>query len=400
MGETKAARGMTARYAAIQGSYFMAYAAIYSYASAFLLSRGFLNSEIGLVMALSNVLAAVVQSAAATYADRPGAAPVKYLTVGMTAGAIVLAAALFLLPGGKLLTAVLVVAVMTLLLAVQPLISAMGFEHINRGVAINYGLARGTGSISYGAATFVLGQAVALWGEQILPLSYVLLLGAFACATVSFRRAAQGHRAAPAAAARGGSPLAFLARYPRYTVLLIGLTLIFTQHYAQNNYLLQILTNLGGDSQAFGLSMSLSAVMELPAMLSFSRLVRRFSASTLLKVSCVFYLCKALVITTAPTLTVAVLAQTLQMLAFALYTPASVYYANMRIDEADRVKGQAYLTMTMMLGGVFGSLFGGFLIDRFGFAVMQWSLTAVSAAGMAISLAAIERVDTRAQTAA
>lgn len=387
-------RGMTARYAAIQGAYFMGYGAIYSFASAFLLSRGFANSQIGVIIALSNVIAAFVQPTVASYADKPNALPVKYLTAGLTAVAIALSAVLLVLPAGLLSTALFEVLIVTLELSVQPLISAMGFEHINRGVNIDYGMARSAGSIAYAVLTFFLGQIVAAWGENVLPLSYVLMLGLFLAATLSFPRASRAPAADRAGHAHAsGSPVEFFRRYPRYAVMLVGLTLIFTQHYAQNNYLLQIIKHLGGGSTEFGYSASLSAVMELPTMLAFSHLVRRYPASRLLRISCVCYLGKALVITTAPAVTMIILGQAMQMLAFALYTPASVYYANLRIADEDKVKGQAYLTVTMMLGGVFGSLTGGWLIDRFGFAVMQWCLTAVSALGVLIAVSAIEKTE-------
>lgn len=384
------AHAVTARYAAVQGAYFIGYGAIYSFASAFLLARGFANSQIGIIIALSNVIAAFVQPAVASYADRPGAVPVKYLTAGLTALGMALSVLLLVLPVGLLSTALFEVLIVTLELSVQPLISAMGFEHINRGVNVNYGLARSAGSIAYAVLTFVLGQIITFWGEDVLPLSYVLVFALFLAATLSFPRppqAAPDDRAGHARAA--GSPAAFFRRYPGYAVMLIGLTLIFTQHYAQNNYLLQIVRHLGGDSGDFGIAISLSAVMELPTMLAFSYLVRRFPAGRLLLISCVCYLGKAVMMTLATGVPMVFASQGMQMLAFALYTPASVYYANSSIADEDKVKGQAYLTVTMMLGGVFGSLSGGWLIDSFGFAVMQRGLTVVSAAGVLIAGAGI-----------
>ena len=65
----------------------------------------------------------------------------------------------------------------------------------------------------------------------------------------------------------------------------------------------------------------------------------------------------------APNLWVLYGAQGLQMFGFALFAVASVYYVNELIDEKDRVKGQAYVTMTMSVGTVIGSFLGGYLID-------------------------------------
>ena len=52
--------------------------------------------------------------------------------------------------------------------------------------------------------------------------------------------------------------------------------------------------------------------------------------------------------------------------AFALYIPASVYYVNETMAPRDKFKGQAVMTATNTLGGVIGSLLGGFLLDHSG----------------------------------
>ena len=64
-------------------------------------------------------------------------------------------------------------------------------------------------------------------------------------------------------------------------------------------------------------------------------------------------------------------AAVMQMGSFALYIPASVYYVNEVMEEQDKFKGQALMTGTNTLGGMIGSLLGGFLIDHAGVAVMN-----------------------------
>ncbi|MGN0658553.1 MAG: MFS transporter, partial [Emergencia sp.] len=57
-------------YACIQGTYWMVYGVVGSFASVFLLARGYSNSEIGLILAVGNVLAVVMQPPLADFADR------------------------------------------------------------------------------------------------------------------------------------------------------------------------------------------------------------------------------------------------------------------------------------------------------------------------------------------
>ena len=71
----------------------------------------------------------------------------------------------------------------------------------------------------------------------------------------------------------------------------------------------------------------------------------------------------------------------LQIGSFALYIPSSVYYVNETMLDQDKFKGQAVMTATNTLGGVFGSLFGGFLIDNAGVGAMNTVCFAMAAAG-------------------
>ena len=58
--------------------------------------------------------------------------------------------------------------------------------------------------------------------------------------------------------------------------------------------------------------------------------------------------------------------QVCQLFGFATFVVATVYYANQAVEECDRVKGQAYMTMANTLGIVFASMLGGVLIDLCG----------------------------------
>lgn len=55
---------------------------------------------------------------------------------------------------------------------------------------------------------------------------------------------------------------------------------------------------------------------------------------------------------------------------YAVYIPASVYYADQIMDEAHKVQGQALMTVAFTIGSVFGNLLGGRLIDWYGVRAM------------------------------
>ena len=58
------------------------------------------------------------------------------------------------------------------------------------------------------------------------------------------------------------------------------------------------------------------------------------------------------------------LAQPLQMLGYGLFTPASVYFVNESVPEADRVRGQTVMMVASNgMGGMLGSYISGLALD-------------------------------------
>lgn len=389
-------RRMTAQYAGLQGAYWMVFCAVMSFASAFLLSRDFDNTQIGVVLALSNVFGALLQPAAAALADRARRFSLRQITAAIAFAAAALSGVLLLIPRSFWLTAVLFCLVATAMLTVQPLINALGFVYERWGLPIDFGLARGIGSLCYAAVSFFLGLLLERWGAEVLPVGFVLLYLLIALLALAFR-AKELAGAPPATAGEGGeggrpsSLLGFFRRNPRFTLFLAGASGVFVFHTMLNNFLMQIVVHAGGQSADFGAALTVASALELPTMALFSRLVRRVRCETLLKISLGFFLAKAALLFLARDPGGVYLSQVFQVGGFALFTPAAVHYANAVIAEADRVKGQAMLAVTNTLGGVFGSLLGGWLIDRAGIPAMLLFGVGITALGGAVAWLSLGR---------
>lgn len=392
------AQRMTAQYASLQGAYWMVFCAVMSFASAFLLSRDFDNTQIGVVLALSNVFGALLQPAAASLADRARRFSLRQIAAAIAFAAAALSGVLLLIPRSFWLTAVLFCLVATAMLTVQPLINALGFVYERWGLSIDFGLARGIGSLCYAAVSFLLGLLLERWGADVLPVGFVLLYLLIALLALTFR--AKGLTDAPAAKAgeegagegeRPSSLLEFFRQNPRFTLFLAGATCVFVFHTMLNNFLMQIVVHAGGQSTDFGAALTVASALELPTMALFSRLVRRVRCEALLKISLGFFLVKAALLFFARDPGGVYLSQVFQVGGFALFTPAAVHYANAVIAGADRVKGQAMLAVTNTLGGVFGSLLGGWLIDRVGIPATLLFGVGITALGGAVAWLALGR---------
>ena len=84
----------TARYAVINATYFMGFCGVHAYASIFMLGRGFTNSQIGMLLALANVLSVLIQPVIAGMIDKQGRLTNRRTALFSTAAIIVLSLAL------------------------------------------------------------------------------------------------------------------------------------------------------------------------------------------------------------------------------------------------------------------------------------------------------------------
>ena len=386
------AGSLTARYGWVQSFYWMGFAALMGFASLFLLDAGFRTTEIGLIIDLSGGISALLQPAAASLAEGPGRVGLKSLICGvclLIAAAALGLTALCLTRGPALGTALLYGGCLLLLQINFPLINALGTEAINQGRRLNWGAARGLGSVAYAAASAGLGLLTKRAGAVAVPL---LVLASFlltAACVPSFplrpRQAGGGEEGTGNA-----SPLAFFRKYPRFGLLLAGTTLLYMGHMGQNSFTFQIMQSKGGGSAEMGLATALAAFWELPVMFCFGLMLRRVRCEVWMRLSALFFTVKAALVWLAPSVSAFYAAQTAQLLGWGLISVDSVHYNNGVMEEGDAIKGQAYFTMTFTLGSVLGALGGGRMLDAAGVNALLGCICILSAAGTLLAAAGVQ----------
>lgn len=455
----------TAQYALIQALYWMSFCMIFSFASVYLLDKGFSNTAIGLLIGISGTISAILQPWIGGLAgDGAGKMPLKRMMILLSILMLALAVGLLLVPGNKVMTVLIYGTAIVFLQVLTPLSYSLGMACINRGEKLNFGLARGLGSLAYAGISYAAGFLVASVGTVFIPASVVVIYGVMIAAVRMFGtgkaagvgnaagtrnvagagsaagtgKAADAGNAAGTGSASGTGNAAgtehsadagnmtvsqnvpesgdglrsqnvpdgadtagreriervnstetttqtsFFKRYPRFFMLLIGSILVFVSHNMLNNFAFQIMESKGGGSSAMGTAIALAAASELPIMFLFGWLVMKIRCDIWLKISGLFFFIKAAATILVKDVTGMYMIQGLQMFGFALFVVASVYYVNMIMKEHDRVKGQAFMTMTNTLGGVLGSSIGGALIDGFGIQTLLLASTAVAACGMVL----------------
>ncbi|WP_300079961.1 MFS transporter [uncultured Thomasclavelia sp.] len=392
-------KSLNIKYMASQIFYFGAFAAMMGYASVYLLHKGFSNSTIGIILSLCSILAVFMQPALASFADNHKNIEIRKIINTIVAIAIILSVALLVIPTNQTLIFILIVAIFSLETTIMPLINTLAFIFEKYGIQINFGIARGLGSVAYALTSMALGYIVEWFSPDLLPICYVVfnaLLFIVVHLFVLPKNAqivdADEESETEAEVQENVSLLKFASKYKKFIVFLLGFVLVYFAHTIINNFFIQIVTNVGGNSSDMGNAVFLAAMLELPTMAYFTKLSQKVNCGTLIKASIVLFLAKHAITYLATNMVMIYIAQVLQMGAYALFIPASVYYVNCKVDNKDIVKGQSFVTTSMTMSGVFANIIGGILLDAVGVSEVLLIGVILSLIGAVIVLFTVEKV--------
>ena len=378
--------GYTVRYSVVHGFYWPIMCSSFAFGAVFFLSKDYTNSQVGVVLAAASILSVLAQPAAASLADHSQRLGMKKIMLLLSAAGASLAVLRFFFSDVPVVPAVLYIAENAAANALAPLINALGVQVMNAGHTINFGLSRGIGSITYAVVSFGLGLLLKTAKPDVLPLFSVVFYLALGAAVARFpadRRARLPAGGEQAKLDRGGFNRVgrLLRGNGLFALLLAAVVCTFCGQSMLSSFLIQIMRRVGGGAENVGVAGGLAAAIELPAMALFTVLIRKFRSSTLLRVSFSIFVCKALATSLAASVAGVYAAQIFQFGGYAMFIPASVYYANEVIPERSLAKGQAALTSASTFGGVAASLFGGWLLDFSGVGALLAASVLVSFAG-------------------
>lgn len=380
---------LTARYTVIQIAYWGFYCALNGYAAVFLEGKGFSAGDTGMLLAIGNILAAFLQPVVAAKADKSGRISLKELLIGIGIVSMLGVLALCVTGNNFWMVCGLFLIATVFMQSLQPLLNAVGMYYVNRGENMNFGLARGLGSVGYAGISYLVGILSQAFGSNVIPFVSLVLCVPLLCVVFSLqiRRAgerceqedAEGIDAAAKRSGRGSANTAIrsdanffqlLAKHRDFAAVLVGIVFLFIFHFMQNTYMFQMMQAVGGNSQSMGTAMFLAAMTEIIAMVGFHYFVEKVNIERILRIAGVLWTVKAVAFCFCTSVSGIYAVQLMQMVSYGLYVPASVYYANKVMDEGHKVQGQAMVTVAFTIGSVFGNLLGGKLIDWYGVQMM------------------------------
>ena len=155
-------------YACIQATYWMVYAVVGSFASVFLLARGYSNSEIGVILAVANVVAVVLQPIIADFADRSKKISLVGLIQLMAIVMMLFMVGLFIFQRKSIALSVIFLMLLAWHTSLQPLINSLNFRLEESGAKINFGVCRSMGSLAYSILCAVMGTLVETYTVGIM----------------------------------------------------------------------------------------------------------------------------------------------------------------------------------------------------------------------------------------
>ncbi len=416
-------------YGAIFGTYWIIYAVVSSFASVFMLAKGYTNSQIGITLAAANVLAVVMQPLIADFVDRSKRLDVIGTTTIMTVCMMVFTVGMFTFRGGSLGLCVVFVLLIAFHTVLQPLFNSLAFRLEEAGVSINFGIARSVGSLAYSIFVAVFGTIVEHLGINVMPaaseISCLLLIASLAFTGYYFRKGTAAREAAVTVGAsrmtgdadgkadgeagvsdNGGADAAdgnkdinedinlvqFIRRNKMFFIMNLGVLGIFFSNAVLNNYMAQIVTGVGGTTEDMGRILGVMAFLEIPTMVFFKQLRNRFSCQFLLKVAAIGFTMKIAICWIANSVALLYVGQFFQPVSFALFLPGMVYFSDEMMSRGEAVKGQALFTTMITITTIFATLLGGVILDSSGPKMLTFVSTLLTAAGALVIILAADKV--------
>lgn len=386
----------------------MIYGITGSFASVFMLAKGYDNMHIGITLAAANLLALALQPFVADHMDKAKGIKIIDATVWMTLLMMLTGAGYFVFTGGSFMLAAVIVAILAIHALLQPLLNSLAFRLSESGTNVNFGIGRAGGSLGFSVIVGVLGTLVEEKGVMSVPVCaeaacalLIALLFLTKCSFTKMKRANDIEIAEHA----GGNPAkaeedderidlkAFIRRNKYFFIMNMGISGLLFSNAILSNYMAQIAGGVGGTTEQTGRILSLMALLEMPTMIFIGTIKKYFRSTTLIKIASVGFTGKIVVCWLAGSVGVLFAAQAFQLVAFALLMPAMVYYVNEIMSPGEAVKGQSLFTMMFTFATIIASFAGGWILDASGPKVLTFAAALVTAAGAAVVFMSINKVE-------
>ena len=375
-------------YALIQGMYWAFYVVAGLFVSVYMLGKGYSNTSIGVVIAAGNIIAVFFQSVLADATDKSRRLNNILVIKILVAFLFILTLSVLVIGHRSLMLTIFYTALIVFHTALHPFINSVSFTLEESGYHISFGIGRSMGSLSAAVLGLVMGYFVTGFGVDVIPFSGLVILflmeGFVIMTDRCYKKVCNENRTIDFKE--------FMTGNIRFVILSAGVVALFFGNVILENFTIQILENIGGDTKQLGIIIFVMAMLEMPAMLFFDRIRGFFSYTFLLKLSAVFFSVKIIMMYIADSMILIYIAQINQILGYGLMFPAMVGFIDNIMSKEEAVRGQAVFTTAITAGNVLGCILGGRILDVSSVESLLLISSAITVAGAVIIFAVVDKI--------
>ena len=362
----------------LMGTYFSLNCVALSYVALYLGRFGLQDNTIGMIVSISAILGFILQGMTGRLIDTH---PKWYWrNLLMVLGGFELIVCGLILAGHLANVDVLIIECLyaifiIITLGMAPLVNTSSFYYTSHGRPVNFGVARGVGSLVFAAVSYIIGIFSVQMGIIFIPICGVILSILFILSVIVLPGLGISHNSVEDdAKSSRGSVISkdFILRNKYFIIMAIGIVMVLILHNMVNSFLIRMVENVGGSSDALGLALAIAAVCELPVLFLYDSFVKKYKISTqiLIFVACLFFVIRGVFYLFATSLVFIYATQILQSVSFALLIASKTHYADEGVGEEDKATGQSIMSMTEASAMVLGTAIGGWAISLGGINMM------------------------------
>lgn len=396
-------KNATLYYGIIMATYSVGFVTMSAFSSVYLLDIGLSNGAVGILIAIASMVSVLLQPFVGALIDRYRFVSSKRALLCLAIMiAIIGAIIVFVTFDSIVVTSLLYGIDIMMLMLAQPFLNSLGMDAINYGYPINFGLGRSLGSMGYALGSYAFGHISVIAGPRSVPIAFTIAFLVLCVWIVIYPVKTEAKDSDSfidifAKENEKKTGLAkephFLLKYKRFTVMLLGMIMVYFSHSLINTFSLQIVTTKGGNSSSMGTAAAIAAFCELITMILFPLYLKRFRLNSMLRVACIFFTLKIALSIVVPNVALFYAIQVVQMFGWGIMSIGIVYYVNELVGNYDKAQGQAYAGMSFTIASVIATFTGGNMIDWWGVSTMLVVGTVMAIVGTIIVWISVEDVE-------
>ena len=225
---------------------------VLGYTVYFLEENAFKAYEVGILLTVFGIIAAILQPILGRIADRYEKIDFKTILTwtGLTDTAFFLL--LYYFDKNKLAIGILFGLIFVFTNCMSPFVNSSCFYYKERGFDVDFGIARGCGSFSFAVVSYILGNFTKIFGSRVISFNGIVAAVIFSIVIILMPRVASNdnnpvnNKTIEKSAISGRHGYNLIAKYPSFFLMVLATIFAMCFQNADCGYIIKIIEGLGG----------------------------------------------------------------------------------------------------------------------------------------------------------